>query len=389
MRILYSHRVQSHDGQGVHIDELVRALRAAGHMVNTVGPSFYAKAGFGGSALVAAARRVLPAAAAEWAEIGYDHSAYRRLRRVCDLFKPDLIYERCNLFFTAGARVARSTGSLFFLEVNAPLAHERMQHGGLALAARGSRTELDVWRAADRVLTVTSVLADIVAAAGVARAQITVIPNGVDPARFPPRPPRATGQPVSLGFVGFMRPWHGLDLVIEGLAARTGGQAVTLTLVGDGPARPQLERLAARLGLADRVTFTGAVPPERVGSLLAGFDIALQPQATLYASPLKIFDYMAAGCAIVAPDQPNIREVLKHGQTAVLFDPEAPQLMWNAVQWLIEEPALRNRLGAAARAWIESENRTWAGNAARVVALAEEDLANRRALRQGSQRAIA
>ena len=187
---------------------------------------------------------------------------------------------------------------------------------------------------------------------------------------------------MSLGFVGFVRPWDGLDRVIEGMATQTGGQAVTLTIVGDGPARLDLERLAANLELSDRVTFTGVVPSETVGSLLAAFDIALQPQATPYASPLKIFDYMAAGCAIVAPDQKNIREVLKHGRTAVLFDPATPQLMWNAVQWLIDEPALRERLGAAARAWIERENRTWAENAARVVALAEQDLGSRRASRK-------
>jgi len=233
------------------------------------------------------------------------------------------------------------------------------------------------------VLPVTEMLADIVAAAGVSRSNISVIPNGVDFTRFGLRPPRPPDRPVSLGFVGFVQPWHGLDRVIEGMATQTGGQVATLTIVGDGPARPELERLATRLKVTDRVTFTGVVPPDMVGSLLAGFDIALQPQATPYASPLKIFEYMAAGCAIVAPDQKNIREVLKHGKTAVLFDPEAPQLMWNAVQWLIDEPALRSRLGAAARAWIESENRTWAGNAARVVALAEEDLAYRRAVRKG------
>jgi glycosyltransferase involved in cell wall biosynthesis len=379
MRILYSHRVQSRDGQGVHIDELVRALRAAGHTVNMVGPASYQKTGFGGeNALTAAARRLLPAAAASWAEIAYDHQAYRRLLHAHALFKPDLIYERCNLFFTAGARVARKTGNLFYLEVNSPLAQERAEHGGLALAARAARMEQQVWRAADRVLPVTQVLADIVAASGVPPEKLSVTPNAVDLARFPPRPPRPE-SPVSLGFVGFVRAWHGLDRVIEGMA-RTGN--VTLTIVGDGPARPALEALAARLNVADRVTFTGVVPPETVGTLVAGFDIALQPQATPYASPLKIFDYMAAGCAIVAPDQPNIREILQHAQTAILFAPDDPALMWNAVQWLIEEPALRTRLGSAARAWIEQENRTWAGNAARIVAHAETDLAARQNRKQ-------
>jgi glycosyltransferase involved in cell wall biosynthesis len=326
---------------------------------------------------------LLPASA-EWLELADNYGTARRLRRACDAFKPDLIYERCDLFSDAGASVAKSTRTLFFLEVNAPLAHERMKFETLALATRASRMEIDVWRAADRVLPVSGVMADIVEAAGVARSNISVIPNGVDLTQFARRRPDKADRPVSLGFVGFVHARHGLDRVIEGMGAQPSIQAATLTIVGDGPARPDLERLAARLKLTDRVTFTGIVPSETVASLLAGIDIALQPQAMPYASPLKIFDYMAAGCAIVAPDQKNIREVLSHGKNAVLFDPEQPQLMWNAVQWLIEEPELRARLGAAARAWIEQENRTWAGNVETIVGLAAADLAHRRAPLKGS-----
>jgi glycosyltransferase involved in cell wall biosynthesis len=374
MRILYSHRVGSRDGRAAHIDALVRAFLAAGHTVSVVGP---ARFGFGRGRMVGAVGRLAPAAA-EFAALADNYRAVLGLRRVCDAFKPDLIYERSNLFFDAGARVAKSARTLYFLEVNAPLAHERMKYETLALAPRASRMEIDAWRAADRVFPVSHVLADIVAAAGVSQSNISVIPNGVDLALFSSRRPGKEHRPVSLGWVGFASAWHGLDGVIEGLAAEPAVQAATLTIIGDGPARSDLERLAAKLKLTDRVTFTGFVPPETVASLLAGIDIALQPRAEPYASPLKIFDYLGAGCAIVAPDQKNIREVLSHGKNAVLFDPEQPRLMWNAVEWLIEEPGFRARLGAAARGSIELENRTWAGNAARIVMLAEQDLAHRR-----------
>jgi len=375
MRILYSHRVQSRDGQGVHIDELVRALRAAGHTVNMVGPSFYEKGGDGaGSALVGLARRIAPATAA-WAELAYDYQAYRRLKHAHRVFKPDLIYERCNLFFSAGARVARETGTLFYLEVNSPLAQERMEHGGLKLAARAARLEMEVWRAADRVLPVTAVLADILVAAGVQPAQVSVIPNGVDLSRFPPRGPRPADKPISLGFVGFVRAWHGLDRVITGMAGNPGGPPVTLTIVGDGPARAELEALAQQLNIADRVGFTGVVPPEKVAPLVAEFDIALQPQATPYASPLKIFDYMAAGCAIVAPDQPNIREILEHERTALLFNPNDSAALWQAISRLIDDPALRRRLAVAARAELEAKDYTWHGNARRIAQWAAGQMA--------------
>ena len=128
VRILYSHRIQSRDGQSVHVEELVAALRGDGHEVMVVGPSFYEDAGFGGeSSTVARLRRLLPGVAGELAELAYNVPAYRRLAAACRAFKPDLIYERCNLLFMAGTWLARRTGLPLFLEVNSPLAEERFE----------------------------------------------------------------------------------------------------------------------------------------------------------------------------------------------------------------------------------------------------------------------
>jgi glycosyltransferase involved in cell wall biosynthesis len=369
MRILYSHRINSHDGQGVHVLELVRALRAAGHEVHMVGPSFFEQTGFGGeSPLVAFARRLLPGVLSEFAELAYNIPAYLKLKAAWRAHKPEIVYERCNLYFLAGSRLARRHNVRLFLEVNSPLADEREKHGGLRLSWLARRLERFTWRSAERVLPVTHVLADILAAGGVDPARITVIPNGIDLARFPPRAAASAEACVTLGFVGFVRAWHGLDRVIEGMA---GGAANSrLVVVGEGPAVPDLKALATRLGIAERVRFAGLVPPDQVGAHVRDFDIALQPSATPYASPLKIFDYMAAGCAIVAPDQPNIREILAHRETALLFSPAAPGAMWEHVEILIGDAALRRRLGEAARTDLERRDFTWTGNASRVIALA-------------------
>ncbi len=369
MRIVYSHRINSHDGQGVHVEELIRALREAGHDVIVVGPSFYKEAEFGGeSRLVAIARKLLPGVLSEFAELAYNIPAYRRLKAAWLKEKPDFVYERCNLYFLAGAWLARRHGARLLLEVNSPLADERVKHGGLRLGRLAKRLEIYTWQSAARVLPVTQVLANILVANGVEAEKITVIPNGIDLARFPPRAQAAPGDTVTLGFVGFVRAWHGLDLVIEGMA---GGAAHSrLVVVGDGPAVPDLAALAKKLGIADRVDFRGLVAPEQVAGMVSTFDIALQPSATPYASPLKIFDYMAAGCAIAAPDQPNIREILAQDVTAALFDPAAPGAMWARVEQLIADPQRRVRLGMAARAELLARNYSWAGNAQRVVALA-------------------
>jgi glycosyltransferase involved in cell wall biosynthesis len=158
--------------------------------------------------------------------------------------------------------------------------------------------------------------------------------------------------------------------VIEGMAQ--GFKRSRLVVVGDGPAVPDLIALAGKLRIAERVQFCGLVPPETVAEYVMTFDIALQPSATPYASPLKIFDYMAAGCAIVAPEQPNIREILAHESTALLFDATVPGALWQSVERLIADRDLRVKLGDAARAELLEKNYTWAGNAARVSRLALE-----------------
>jgi glycosyltransferase involved in cell wall biosynthesis len=377
VRILYSHRIQSHDGQSVHIEEMVAALRAAGHEVLVVGPGFYAGSGFGGeNRWVAMARRHLPGAIAELAELAYNVPASRRLARAAAAFEPDLIYERYNLYYLAGAWLARRRRILFHVEVNAPLADERGRFGGLRLARLARAAERFVWRSADRVFAVTTDLKQRIAAEAVAIERISVTPNGVNPDRFLPRPAQPMAENPVLGFIGFVREWHGVDTVIRGMAAGT--PALTLVVAGEGAVCAELERLARELGCAGRVRFIGLVARDVVPSLLTGFDIALQPRAVPYASPLKLFEYMAAGCAIVAPDQPNIREIVEHEKSALLFDPAKEGTMWQAIARLAADPPLRVRLGETARAEILRRDFTWRGNAGRVTAWAEEDLARRR-----------
>ncbi len=371
MRILYSHRIQSRDGQSVHVEELIAAFRAAGHEVAVAGPGFYNQSEFGGeSRAVAILRRLLPGFIGELAELAYNVPATWRLARAFRAFRPDFIYERCNLYFLAGALLARWCGATVFLEVNSPLAQERSKFGGLRLRTLAFALERFTWKSASKILPVTRVLADILEESGVSADRIAVVPNGIVLDRFPPRVAPPLDAPVVLGFVGFVRDWHGLDTIVSGLASGPGN--VSLSVVGDGPAREGLEKQAAALGIGPLVRFSGLVPHDRVAEHVLGFDIALQPAVTPYASPLKIFDYMAAGCAIVAPQQPNIQEILRHEETALLFDPAAGGACWDAIQRLVEDPELRRRLGTRARLELEQKGYTWAGNAARIVALAEK-----------------
>jgi glycosyltransferase involved in cell wall biosynthesis len=372
LRILYHHRLGSKDGQYVHVEELVAALRRLGHEVLVVGPAVAEAEGFGGaSSTVGRLKRHVPRAAYELLELGYSVFAHRRLARAARRFAPDVLYERYNLHSFAGAWLARRLGLPFLLEVNAPLAEERHRYGGLGLPGLARRTEAGLWRRADTVVTVTHVLADMIAAAGVPRERVLVTPNGVDPARLAALPDAATAkQSLGLagrrvvGFTGFMREWHGLDRLVDWLAAEAPTDVV-LWLVGDGPARSGLEARAARLGVADRVTITGVVPRDRVLHHVRAFDVAVQPDVVAYASPLKLIEYMALGVAIVAPDAANIRELLSDDGDAVLTTPEAVP---EAVGGLLQDEPRRQRLAAAAARTWQRRTLTWDANAERVVA---------------------
>jgi glycosyltransferase involved in cell wall biosynthesis len=258
------------------------------------------------------------------------------------------------------------------LEINAPLAEERAQFGGLRLRWLARRLERFVWRRADRIFVVTSVLGEIVAEAGVPRDRITVIPNAVQLSAFPFEPYRARpDEPIVMGFVGFVREWHGLAEVITGLTAQVDPE---IQLVVVGPRSSNLEAQAEAHGVRHLIRFTGVRGRDQVPKLLRGFDLALQPRAVRYASPLKLFEYMASGRAIIAPDQPNIREILTNGENAILFDPAEAGALWRAIRQGAADPELRERLGRAARRTLEDRNYTWHGNASKVTDAASADL---------------
>lgn len=380
MKILYHHRTRSKDGQHVHISELIASLRKLGHEVMVVAPAAMEHAEFGADAgAVAVLKRFLPRFAYELMEFAYSLIAYLRLRRAVLKFRPDCLYERYNLFLPAGVWLKRNFGLPMLLEVNAPLYEERDTYGGISLRRLALWSQHYTWRGADLVLPVTAVLAGMVRNAGVPDERIAVIPNGIDQKRFgndtlPTEDAKSRlrlNDSLVLGFTGFVREWHGLDRVVDLIANRVQGTSLHLLIVGDGPARESLVAQARRRGIADLVTITGVVERDRVPEYVAAFDIALQPSVVPYASPLKLFEYLAMGRAIVAPASPNLMEVLTDGENAVLFDIDQADGMVRAIERICNDGELRRRVAEGARRTIVQRRLTWDNNAQRVVALFE------------------
>ena len=380
MRIVYHHRTRAEDAQGVHIGAMVRAFRDLGHQVTIVSPLAPAPVAAPEGAREPALSR-LTRAAPPWAHealgLAYNLAGYRQLRRAILRERPDLLYERYSLNTLCGVWASRHFDIPLFLEVNSPLRREQAQLGRLAFGRLAQATERWVCSNATATIVVSGVMRDILRADGVADERLLVMPNGVDPSEFHPqvdgaRVRRELGltDDVVVGFVGWFRPWHGLEGLLRTMhEAGYFARGVRLLLVGDGPARPELDSFVRRHRLEARVIVTGAVERARIPAYVAAMDVAVQPEATEYACPMKLIEYMAMGRGIVAPRQANIRELVEDGRTAALFDAEVEGSLGAALDRVIGDPGRRRELGAAAAAAVQARGLFWQANAARVIDL--------------------
>ncbi len=276
-------------------------------------------------------------------------------------FRPDLVYERLSLFAGGGTHLARRLGVPRIVEVNAPVASEREAHTGLALAADARQAERDALAGA-HVVAVSAALEPWCRARGAASVQ--VIPNGVDTRRFDAsqqaRAAAALRQSLGLegaqvvGFVGSMKPWHGVATLLEAVARLAPHRpALRVLLVGDGPAAAAARERAAEPDLAGRCRFTGAVAPDLIPAYLAALDVAVAPydapmaDGAFYFSPLKVVEAMAAGRPVVASRFDPIEAML--AGTGLLVAAASAASLAGAIGELLDDPARAARLGAAAR----------------------------------------
>lgn len=178
---------------------------------------------------------------------------------------------------------------------------------------------------------------------GLPQGSLSVIYTGV--ARMELDPPPRTTDDVTVGMLSRHDPVKGIDLAIRVVAAL--GQGYRLVVVGDGAERPSLEALVDELGVADRVELRGW--DDRARHLLGTFDIYLLP-SRLEGFPITVMEAMQAGVPVVATEVGSIREAVEDGETGFIVPVEDVDAMVAAVRQLAEDPALRDRMGRAARA---------------------------------------
>jgi len=282
--------------------------------------------------------------------------------------KFDVIYERYSLFSIAGLKYAEATGLPFILEVNAPLVVEAARYRRLEMQALAQAVERYLFSAADKVIAVSGQLKEYISRVA-PDARITVVPNGVDIERFEIQDigRAARGDEsfdFTVGFVGNIRPWHGVDILIRAFAQLPPGDGNSrLLIVGDaGKMKQELEKLCHEFSLNGRIEFTGSVPQDRIPGLMQEIDVAVAPYPEMpdfYFSSLKIFEYMAAGRPIVASRIGQIAEILEDGKTALLIPPGDANALAQALNSLRQNRALGRELGKSARLEAEQKH-TWA-----------------------------
>ena len=243
---------------------------------------------------------------------------------------------------------------------------------GWAKRTRLLRRERRVWREAEGYVTTTrGVAAELTARFG-PRELVVTIPNGVrlpTDRRFVPPHPRSAPLVV---YAGHLYPWKGVDLLLRALARLPATRGL---IIGGHPREVDLPRaraLADELGLTDRVTFTGLVDVARVPALLVEGDLlalptTATPSASSYTSPLKMFEYLAAGKPIVASDLPAIREILRDGENAVLVEPDSAGALASAIDRLSKDHTLAGRI--ARTAFDQATTYGWDRRAERLEAL--------------------
>lgn len=378
MKIIYHHRTLADGAEGIHIAEMVNAFRRLGHDVLVIGPGVEREGNNESrSDRFSWVKRLFKGPLYEVVELAYNVVGYWSLRKAIKEFEPDFIYDRYITYNYSAVAAGRRFGIPVFLEVNAPLAFERDNEPDetLYLKKIAYAIEKKVCCDATTTIVVSTPLKEYLLSIGVPEKQVYVLPNGVNTKTFFPREKSAAllqtlslgSEDIVVGFVGILRPWHGIDLLLDAfeILCKEFNQC-RLLLVGDGPVQGEIEKKAEETGLEDKVIITGRVPHEEVADYVALFDVAVSPRATFYASPMKILEYMAQQKAVVAPDMANIRDLITDGVDGVLFAPGKVDALAAAMRALVLNDTLREQTGNQALLSVERKL-NWINNARFVL----------------------
>jgi glycosyltransferase involved in cell wall biosynthesis len=369
-------RQAPYDGPGTHVREVAQALRRRGHQVRllarlegrlwrsddllTFTPVEVPLFDRGPLRLLErAVRRVQY-------ELQLPYAAFfesQRFARACqqELGGYDLLYERMSWFDYGGALASRRLNVPLILECNGDHLAD-LEAKGIAPRGWQRRLSLALMSRAVRQAAHVVVSGDGWRDAFLRRwptdgARVTTVENGTELVRLLARerlrafgPEADEERPVTLAYLGGFQPWQGVPILLRALAGLKDELPLHLVLIGSGPGMDEARELARQLGLAGTVTFTGRLAQGDYAALLADADIGVAPYCDWPEySGLKLFDYKAAGLAIIGSGENGHPRSLEHGRTGWIVPPCDEQALRAAIGALAQDSALRRKMGRAAR----------------------------------------
>ena len=382
MRILYHHRTQGRGAEGVHIREIVKALRKLGNEVTIVSPHGVdvledkCDHRFGGAkktdpatAFLGWLSRNLPQVIFEIMEICYNVYSFGKISRLIKKEKVDAVYERYHFFGFSGAFLARRHGIPVILEVNELSGFERIREHFFVRLSK--KIETYIFQKADAIIVVSKCLKQTIVNLGVPASKIHVMPNAVNAEEFD-KDIKVSGEilnnvkigdSVIIGFVGYLVKWHNLDFLIECFAEICKlHNNVRLLLVGDGPLKNELEQLLKKHGIDSLAVFTGNVKHSEIPQYIKLMDICIIPNSNEYRSPIKMFEYMAMSKVVLVPDTEPIRDIITDNINGVIFKQADKASFTARLDALIRSGDTRDRVGKEALRTILSKH-LWEHNA--------------------------
>jgi PEP-CTERM/exosortase A-associated glycosyltransferase len=321
-------------------------------------------------------------------EIALMRATTRRLAEIASQVRPHLIHAHSPVLNAIPAlRVGHRLGVPVVYEVrafweDAAVDHGTSREGGLRYRATRA-LETYALKHADHVTTICEGLKQDIVARGVPEARVTVIPNAVDISAF------RFGTPVDetlkrdlglaghtvIGFIGSFYAYEGLDLLVQALPRVLQAHPdVRLLLVGGGPQQAALRDAVRAAGLEEKVVFTGRVPHAEVQRYYSLVDVFAYPRHSMrlteIVTPLKPLEAMAQGQLLVASDVGGHRELIRDGQTGLLFKAGSSQALAEAILRMLDERARWPQMRAQGRRFVEEE-RNWARSVARYAPVFE------------------
>ncbi|MDO9464860.1 MAG: glycosyltransferase family 4 protein [bacterium] len=360
-------------GASIHIREVINALIKLNHEVFAITTNKGAKNHENGQYTI---HEVSPFTSKK---LGSDlrmtftsSKLYKKARILFNNAKPDLIYERYELYGSAGMKLAQKFNIPFILEVNAALLWGPKRRLNFRPLAR--YVENNIFRSAGAIIITTDNLRDYVIRKGVDKSKVFEVPDGVDSEKFNPE---ISGSPIRkkyklekkqiVGFVGSLSKRQGLSLFLD--AAEKCKQQIPdihFLIVGEGFEEHKLKNFVKNNKLENIVTFTGAVSHNDIPAYIAAMDITVLPNMSIYSSPVKIFEYMAMAKPTIAPAQGQMNRFFENEKEILLIKPGDQEQLANNITKLFSDPALRKRLGSNARYKV-SNSYTWEHNAKRIL----------------------